>query len=481
MVQAYVSFSFNIVNDREGGFMAKNNNTKLIHYKKEVNKAEFNIGLFMFGIIFIYLVISIMRYFSTEHTLVYEVRKGSIMQDNVYTGLVMRHETVVKAPDEGFIQYYYTELSRVGIGHNIFTLSMTDDEQLTTSLDNPSGTGDLTVIEENDIKAKIQLFNSTYTESSFGDAYRLKTEIDAILNSNDNQERIKILNAIAGNSSGHNVYKTEKSGILLYEIDGYEDLEESDISADSFDKSKYNKQLVVSGAGVSEGDNIYKLVDDELWSIYIPLNDSDINNLNGINLLEVRCIKDDLILPADFSIIQLNGRNYGKLDLNEGMIRYATDRFLEIELIVDNLEGFKLPLTTVIQKNFYSIPIDFLTVDSDSNKTGVYTKENDSSTKFVELNIFYRNEEFAYVPTENISLNSVLIQKDTNESFIVADTAILDGVYNVTRGYAIFKYVNILNTSTEYYIVQEGAYQSINNYDYIALNGLSVNEGDFIY
>lgn len=456
-------------------------NSKLIHYKKEVNKTEFNIGLIMFVIIFIYLVISIVRYFTTEHTLVYEVRKGSIMQDNVYTGLVMRHETVVRSPEDGFIQYYYTELSRVGIGHNIFTLSKTDDEQLTTTLDNPSSSSDLTAIEENDIKAKIQLFNSTYTESSFSDVYRLKTEIDAILNSNDNQERIKILNYIAGNSSGHNVYQTEKSGILLYEIDGYENLDETDISIESFDKSNYNKQLVASGAGVTAGDNIYKLIDDELWSIYIPLNDIDINNLKGITSLEVRCLKDDLILPAIFSIIQLNGRNYGKLDLNEGMIRYATDRFLEIELIVDSLEGFKLPLSTVIQKNFYSIPRTYLTVDADSNSTGVYVKENDGSTKFISLNIFYRNDDFAYVPTDNILLNSVLIQKDTNESYIVSDTEILDGVYNVTRGYAVLKYVNILNTSNEYYIVQEGAYQSINNYDYIALNGLSVEEGDFIY
>lgn len=463
--------------------MAKNTkkNSNIIDYKKEVNKTEFNIGLIMFGIIFIYLLIAIFRYITTEHTLVYEVRKGSIMQDNVYSGLVMRHETVVKSPEDGFIQYYYTELSRVGIGHNIFTLSETDNEQLTSTLESSASSGELTAIEENDIKTKIQLFNATYTEDSFGDTYRLKTEIYSILNSNDNQERIKILNSIAGNSSSHNVYQTEKSGILLYEIDGYENVIEQEISEDSFDKSTYSKQLVSSGAEVSAGDNIYKLVDDELWSIYIPLNDSDINNLKGITRLEVRCIKDDLILPADFSILQLNGRNYGKLDLNEGMIRYATDRFLEVELIVDSMEGFKIPLTTVIQKNFYTIPVDFLTVGGDSNSTGVVIKENSGNSKFLNLNIFYRDDEYAYVSINNIPLNSVLVKMDTNESYIVADTEILNGVYNVTRGYAIFKYVNILNTSDEYHIVQEGAYQSLSNYDYIALNGLSVEEGDLIY
>lgn len=459
----------------------KHSKNNIISYKKEVNKGTFNIGTIMFAIIFLYLIIIIVRYATTEHTSVYEVRKGSIMQDNIYSGLVMRHETVVTSPEQGYIQYYYTELSRVGVGHNIYTLSDSDNQQLSIDLESNSGNSELTTIESNDIKAKIQLFNSTYTEDSFNDVYRLKTEINAILNSNDNQERIRILNSLASNSSKYRVYQTKQSGILLYEIDGYEILDEASISIDSFDKSNYNKHLVSSGAQVEIGDSIYKLVDDELWSIYIHLDDSDINNLKNINQLSVRCLKDDLILPADFEILQLNGRNYGKLDFNEGMIRYATDRFLEIELIVDNLEGYKLPLSSVVEKNYYKIPLSYLTIGGDKNSNGVLIKESTTNTTFQEVDIFHKDENYIYVSLDEINLNTVLIKQDTNENYLIADTETLSGVYNVTRGYAIFKYVNILNKSDEYYIVEDGAYQSITNYDYIALNGLSVEEGDLIY
>lgn len=455
-----------------------NKKNNIINYKKEVNKLDFNIGLVVFGLIFVYLLISLIRYATTEHTLVYEVRKGSIMQDNIYTGLVIRNETVIKAPDDGYIQYYYTELSRVGIGNNIFTLSDNDSEQFGFDLDSNN---QLTTIESNDIKAKIQLFNSTSTDNSFSDVYKLKTEIYSILNNNDNQERIRILNSIAGSDSSHKIYQTEKSGILLYEIDGYESLAEGDISADYFDKSKYKKDLVSSGAQVGAGDNIYKLVDDELWSMYIYLEDEDLNNLKDITRLSVRCLKDDLILPAEFQIVQLNGRNYGKMNFNEGMIRYASDRFLEIELIVDNLEGFKIPLSTVVHKNYYKIPVTFLSVGGENNSTGVLVKESASETIFKSLDIFYRTEDYVYVSIDDIALNTVLIQLDTNENYLIADSNVLSGVYNVNRGYAIFKFVNILNESDEYYVVEEGAYQSISNYDYIALNGLSVEDGDLIY
>lgn len=456
-------------------------NSNVISYKKEVTKPDFNIGLVVFGLIFIYLIISVIRYTTTEHTLVYEVRNGSIMQDNIYTGLVIRHETVVKAPEDGYIQYYYTELSRVGIGHNIFTLSDNDSEQLSLNLDSNSDNNELTTIEINDIKAKIQQFNSTSTQESFSDVYRLKTEINSILNSNDNQERIRILNTIAGSDSSHKIYQTEKSGVLLYEIDGYENLNEAEISGEYFDKSNYNKELVSSGAKVSAGDNIYKLVDDEIWSMYIHLDDEDINNLKNVKKLSVRCLKDDLILPATFEILQLNGRNYGKISFNEGMIRYASDRFLEIELIVDSLEGFKIPLSTVVQKNYYKIPMSFISQGGENNSSGVLVKETATKTSFHSLDIFYRTQDYVYVSINDIPLNTVLVQLDTNENYLVAETDILDGVYNVNRGYAIFKYVNILNKSDEYYIVEEGAYQSLSNYDYIALNGLSVEEGDLIY
>lgn len=460
--------------------MAKNKNTKVVQYKKSVNKFELNVGVVMFGIIFIYLLLIIFRYFTTEHTNVYEVRKGSIIQDTIYTGLILRNETLIDAPEDGYIQYYYTELSRISIGHNIFTLSDTVLEDIDFNKNNEE-INELSAIEYSEIKTKIQIFNSSFQENSFSDVYRLKSEITSIINSNDNVERINILNTLAQNDSSHKIYQTEKSGIILYEIDGYEHLTEDNISNESFNKSNYNRTLVSSETFVNKGDEILKLVDDEQWSIYIHLNDNDLNTLKNVSKLEVRCLKDDLILPANFSIVQLNGSNYGKLEFNEGMIRYATDRFLEIELIIDNQEGFKLPLSTVIQKSFFKIPLDFITTGGNNSSQGVLVKESADRIIFHSLDFFYKDDEYVYISLDRLDLNTVLIQVDTNETYILSETEILNGVYNVNRGYATLRYVNILNKSDEYYIVEEGAYQSLINYDYIVLNGLSIEEGALIH
>ena len=42
--------------------------------------------------------------------------------------------------------------------------------------------------------------------------------------------------------------------------------------------------------------------------------------------------------------MEIDGAKYGKIDFNKGLIRYASDRFLEIELVTNNVTGFKDPV-----------------------------------------------------------------------------------------------------------------------------------------
>lgn len=59
--------------------MAGNDLTNIEVYRKKWN---FNIGIIIFGVIFIYLVVTILAYVTQKHVSVYEVREGSILRDN---------------------------------------------------------------------------------------------------------------------------------------------------------------------------------------------------------------------------------------------------------------------------------------------------------------------------------------------------------------------------------------------------------------
>ena len=63
--------------------------SNILEFKK---KKQLNIGIIIFGIIFIYLIATIIMYVTAPHITVYEVRQGSILKDNAYTGLAIRDE-----------------------------------------------------------------------------------------------------------------------------------------------------------------------------------------------------------------------------------------------------------------------------------------------------------------------------------------------------------------------------------------------------
>src|SRR5699024_863992 len=103
---------------------------KSISIKKYKNKREMNLGIFLFAIVFLYLVITIISYFTSDTVSAYEVREGSIVRDNSYTGLVIRNETVVNAEEDGYVNFYQSENSKVKKGTRIYVLT---PEELNTS------------------------------------------------------------------------------------------------------------------------------------------------------------------------------------------------------------------------------------------------------------------------------------------------------------------------------------------------------------
>ena len=67
------------------------------------------------------------------------------------------------------------------------------------------------------------------------------------------------------------------------------------------------------------------------------------------------------------------------------------------------------------------------------------------------------------------------------ETYTVSKRGGLIGVYNINKGYADFKQIQILYQNDEYSIVKSNTEYGLNVYDYIALDAESVTVNDFIY
>ena len=56
----------------------------------------------------------------------------------------------------------------------------------------------------------------------------------------------------------------------------------------------------------------------------------------------------------------------------------------------------------------------------------------------------------------------------------------LTGVYNINKGYAVFKQINILTKNEDYAIIETKTTYGISLYDHIALDGSKVKENQLV-
>ena len=458
--------------------MAGNKLTNIQVYRKKWN---INIGVIIFGAVFIYLVVTVLLYLTGNHVTAYEVREGSILKDNAYTGFIVRDETIVQAESDGYINYFALEGSKVGAKTRVYTLS---DKKLELTSNTDEESLELTSEEQNSILMKTQSFSENFSEEQFNDVYTLKNNITNVLESKSNQSRQAQLDAmVAEGNNDLQIYTAVSDGIILYSTDGYENITTDQVTEDDVSKANYESKNLTDNTKIKAGDPVYKLIRSNDWSVVILLDDETAKELADVNRVKVSFSKDNETTYAGFSIQTKKDTSYGILTFDSSMIRYAEERYLDLELILEDESGLKIPKSSVVTKKFYTVPKDYLTSGGNSSGTGVLVDIGKDQSQFQSVEVYYSDEEsnLVYLDYDAFDSNTVLKKPDSSETYELTKTKKLKGVYNINKGYAIFRQVQILCESDEYYIVASGQDYGLTNYDHIALYGDSVRTDDVVF
>ena len=102
---------------RKGKNMAEKN---VIPIKKRF-RPNLSLAFFLFMLIVIYIIVLAWEYFAKEHISIYEVNTTDISDDSPLYGFVIRSEEVVNSEETGYINYYFSEGSRIGKGDVAYT------------------------------------------------------------------------------------------------------------------------------------------------------------------------------------------------------------------------------------------------------------------------------------------------------------------------------------------------------------------------
>lgn len=460
-------------------------NKKVVKYKKPFN---INIGVVIFVIIFIYLIFNVYSYVTTVHISAYEVGQGTMAENNVYRGLVLREEKVYYSDYAGSLNHYVREASKVKSGTLVYSV----DENGEIAQMIAQAAQDVTSIDPEDladIEETIFQFQTTYDPLDFLNVYTFKENVDSALNEALSLSALNSISEYAKNAAGSNTFHpvySDQDGIVVYYTDGYETVTTDSFTPDMFDEASYERNSSRKALSVAAGDAAYKMVCSELWQLVIPVPPELADELADDDTLRFRFLKDEKTAYASYTLMQRDGADYLVLQLANSMIRYARDRYLEVELLLQEETGLKIPNSAITTKEFYTVPAEYFMKGGDSDSDGLLVEriddKGDRKTEFVIPVIYYENGEKYYIDGEKISAGDRVLKPDSSSAYTVGtDTAMLKGVYNINKGYAIFKQIEILYQNEEYAIVRMGMTYGISLYDHIALDGTKIKENELIY
>ncbi len=172
------------------------------------------------------------------------------------------------------------------------------------------------------------------------------------------------------------------------------------------------------------------------------------------------------------------------LNFQSAGLRYATERYLEVELLLSDTSGLKIPNTALTEKSFFLVPKDYVTKGGADNSNGVMyqyeDKDGNFETSFVAVAVAQEKNNMYYIAAEQLQSGDILLKPDSKETYKLQKQDSLQGVYNINRGYAVFRKVEILFQNEEYSIVNKGTSYGISLYDHIALDASTIQENEII-
>ena len=340
-----------------------------------------------------------------------------------------------------------------------------------------------------EIKSKLTAMTIDYTDDNFEVVYDTKSSIDSAmieytnLNAMDNLDTLMTEKGIVYTQA-----TCPYSGIVSLTTDDYSDITYDAITEEDLDKSKYIASTIQSGSLVEAGSAVYKIVDSENWSIVFKLDDDDIERFSNKNSLSIDISGSNL--TASGSYMQFTGKDnntYGMISLSRYMVDFISQRYLTFSINDGSESGLKIPQKAITEKSFFIVPISYLARGGDNIDEGFYKEiynEQGTSIQYVPTTIFYSDEEYYYIDNTDKSefkAGDYIIQPNTNERYQIGQIASLEGVYNINKGYAVFKQIDIISSNDEYCIVKRNTKYGLSVYDHILIDTTGISEGDFIY
>jgi len=458
--------------------------------KSEKKKISFKnlVGVLTVLLVAAYFIFMFVNFQKQKSISFYEVEEGSIVKERSYQGIILRNETVIASESSGYVNFYITDGKKVSMNSRVYSIDENGDLKKFLQ----SHAEELQKISNDKLESlhsSIMQEARSFDPSDFKNAYIFREQMESnILGITGNDILSRLSDEIKAAGIRYNDYRTNQTGVVCYTIDGFEGKTKSDITVADFDRSNYKPTRLKSNDLISAGTPVYKLISEENWEIIFQLNSEDISELAGKESLNINFKNHGIQTSAGFETFKnSDGETLGCLKLKKYMIRFINDRYVDFEIVTNNVSGLKIPEKSITSKDFYKIPVSLIMKDNKGN-TGVQKVSigNGNNTySFILVESYMEDDSYSYINlTENSDLKAGdYIGDPDNPSFNykVEDVKGILDAYNINKGYAVFKRIEELERANGYCIIKKNTPYGLTVYDHIILDASTVEEGEILY
>ncbi len=352
-------------------------------------------------------------------TITYIAREGTQAESFVVDGFIIKSQSIIKAPQDGYIECVADESERVSVGDTVAyiyeneidnetknRIKEIDEKVKKLEEDNRSMAASENdgIRLEKDVMSEVMLFASYVRDNDMESINGAKESLYDIVeekkkisgNYSDNEETVKQLEKEKRElESKNNVEKTEikstVAGSFTARTDGLEEkLSEArldDISQSYLESIQAVEKAEKESSKVAKGETVGKVVDTYTW-YFAAITDKEITDtLKAGDSIRLKFLdsSDNII---DGTVSKITDETNGKAVL---VIKSAG--------YVDNLYSMSSARVEVIKRTYEGIKIPSKAVRVKDGKKGVYIVSG-NKVKFRNAEVYYIDDEWAIVSRE---------------------------------------------------------------------------------
>ena len=97
------------------------------------------------------------------------------------------------------------------------------------------------------------------------------------------------------------------------------------------------------------------------------------------------------------------------------------------------------------------------------------------------MTLYEHKDGLYYVDKSDFTPGDIIIKSGSGDRYVIGDTASLEGVYCINKGYAVFRKIVIIDKNDEYCIVETDTSYGLAQFDHIVEDSTTVKEEAILY